>query len=395
MDVKTALASGLAAINAWAAGEQAKIHAVKEANINTDPTVSSLTAELSHLSIGGPPGAAQFFGVPVVLRSAHQKLLTTDGHGFTQGPLERKDPKYHWYLEDQGGGKFTLSNIAHDTRLCASDNKLAVTPTKNRAGWEHFTLNPTTVAPEIFTISTAHGTFLAISPDGKLYQNASVGGWEYWAVEPVVTKRELHEQKIAAARAAAARRAEEIAHKQAADLHTEVLRRQAEKQALAARLEGELRAEAKGAEKFYGAVIEFTDAHGALLSSEGGGASFNHTKTPGPNTSWVLEPAGPPGKFFISCPATDTRICASDNKSLVTPTKNRSGWEIFSLNETTVAPTVYTISTPHGGFLALSPQGLLYQNGTVGGWEYFHVKFQGGSLVHPKMAGQLAALAGP
>jgi len=231
-DVKAALAAGIAQVNAWAGGEQAKIAGLKSA----DPSVSALTAELAGLHIDEKvPG--KFLGQPLHIRDHHKQHMQTSGPALGHSP--NKLAWETWVLEDAGAGQFYLSCPAHDMRICASDDKKTLNTTKNRAGWEKFTMRE---AGGKVIFGTAHGTFLSISDGGSVYQSPNQSAWEQFELEIVgggkAAKKAEVEHKLNDARA----RVNAAAADSEGKLHAEVQRRIAAKNEAARRIEGELAA---------------------------------------------------------------------------------------------------------------------------------------------------------
>jgi len=246
-DVKAALAHGIGLINAWKAGEEGKIAAVKAAAVANDGGVRGLSDELGRLALEEKKVPARFFGAQLVLRNAHGKNLRS----LDSGKLEHHENKggwEQWILEDskKGDGSFYISNTALDFRLSAHDGKVEVKTTKNRDAWEQFKLEDAPGAPGKYMFRTFHGTHLSQTDTGVLRQSPNSAGWEFWELQfasgadPIATRRSETEAKLEGARKASNDAANAAEASQRAALEAEVNRRIAAKNEQARRIEGEL-----------------------------------------------------------------------------------------------------------------------------------------------------------
>jgi len=240
-DVKAALSAGIAAINAWAAGEEHKIVAAKAAAVSGDAGVASAAAELKGLHIDDRT-PQKYFGQQVLIRNAHGKHLqmrdndTIDHHSNTGG-WEK------WLIEDGGDGRVFLTSVAFKgKRVQAMDNKTVVRVHTNSGNWEKWTI---VEAPGGKVMFRSHfGAQLSQDDHGKTSQSPNTAGWEQFEIIFVDQARVTHAAEVTrrlhAAEAAARSHADSAEASQRASLRAEVERRIREKNEGAARIDGEI-----------------------------------------------------------------------------------------------------------------------------------------------------------
>lgn len=121
--------------------------------------------------------ASQFAGRTVVITNDHGKHLQATGAAF--GHSDNTAAWEQWVLEPAAAGLFYLHNASHDVRMSASDDRKTLNVSKNRAGWEQFSLE---AVGDKWLIKTCHGTQLSQSPDGSLHQSPNRAGWELFRI---------------------------------------------------------------------------------------------------------------------------------------------------------------------------------------------------------------------
>jgi len=246
-DVKAALAHGIGLINAWKHGEEAKIAAAKAHALGGSTEITAITEQLAKLAIEEKSIPNRFYGQQLLLHNAHGKNLRAHDSGRLEHH-ENKGGWEQWIFEDakKGDGTFYISNTALGLQLQAHDGKVEVKSTKNKDAWEQYKIVDAPGAAGKYMLVTHHGTHLSQTDNGTLRQSPNSAGWEFWDIQFVSGhslqaghKTEL-EGKLGAARKAAEDAANAAEHTQRAALDGEVARRIAEKQALAAKIDGEI-----------------------------------------------------------------------------------------------------------------------------------------------------------
>jgi len=245
-DVRGALGAGIAAVNAWAGGEQAKIAQAKANAMASDPAVSALSAELASLSMEEKLPDRFMGGQTLVLRTHHgaNNLQMLDGDHKVQMHTNKGAWENWQLLPGKSPGGFYISNIGQDMRLSAIDDRKTIRPTKNKDGWEEFTIID--VGSGKVAFRSAHGTHLTCSDSGHVGQTPNRDAWEFFTVEIVgggkLARKPDVERRLGEARARSAGNAGAAEASQQAALAAEVQRRIAAKNELANRIQAELNA---------------------------------------------------------------------------------------------------------------------------------------------------------
>jgi len=240
-DVKAALGSGVAAINAWAAGERAKIAAAHAGHIAADAGVAALSAEFKSLSVEEPL-PRRFFGHPVFITNAHGQQLQMSETGELRQHTN-KGGWEKWLIEDGGDGRVFITNAAHKgKRIQATDDRKTVRHHTNSGGWEKWRILE--AAGGKFMFQSNFGQQLSQDDHGHCSQSPNTAGWEQFTItfadggstaRKADVERRLHEAQAHAKAAADA-----TAAGQEASLAAEVARRIQVKTDLANRIEAEL-----------------------------------------------------------------------------------------------------------------------------------------------------------
>jgi len=252
--IRSSHAAGVAAINAWAAGERGKIAAAHSAHIAADGGVAALSAEFKSLEIE-PSLYARFVGQVVHIHNAHgRNLQLRDNKTWSQH--ENKGGWEKFLIVASGDGeKVFIESVRHEEggkkqRLQSNVDKKSIGVHTNSGGWEKWQLIPVdgkNGSDNRVMLRTNFGTQLSQDDHGALHQSANTAAWEkFTLIFADGDARAAHKAGVAArlhaAEAAAKAAADATAASQTAALDAEVARRIGLKNADAARIEGEVRA---------------------------------------------------------------------------------------------------------------------------------------------------------
>lgn len=112
------------------------------------------------------------------LANIHGKNLQFDGKKFQHSANSSEWET--WTFEKIDKDLYYISNDTHNIRMSANDDLKTVYASKNRAGWERWSLQFNGLGQ--FFIQSSHGCYLGQSSNGGLYQTRNKGLSETWKI---------------------------------------------------------------------------------------------------------------------------------------------------------------------------------------------------------------------
>lgn len=191
-ELKNALETGLAHINAWAIQERRKISSAASLNEGKDAAIAALSEDVRQLDLQDTiPN--KFFKSYLFLRNTHGKNLCVkqDGTLYHQAPLILSATGFsqqQWRLEETShdNGTFYISNTDFDYRLCCLAAASKIVATRNRGKCEEWTMCETKQQPEKDnkTVVFRSHTGMNLSQDyyGGVWPSPKTTAWEQFSL---------------------------------------------------------------------------------------------------------------------------------------------------------------------------------------------------------------------